>query len=321
MKFFPDFHDYGQKTLFSGNQSTIDIPENSSHSNESAMQELELVINAIVAHQSTAPFISRQLIQRFVTSNPSPEYIARVASKFDENGNLTAVIKGILLDEEARNPNSLKSSTFGKVREPVLQMSATLRLFDASSQIPLGLGNNGLKLDVIDELDNNATLLRLGDFNIGQRALGSDSVFNFYSPNYAPSGSLSSHSLVAPELQLFTESQLYSIINQYYKLVYSGLVRGNSHKYSVKSKAQLTVKLNDNTLKELWNNTTGSNQEKASALFDYLDFYLLAGQLKANNNTKIKHIIINEIEDLDEAYRYALLIYTINANPEFIMQK
>ena len=253
----------------------------------------------------------------------------RVASTFDTTGNLTAVVKAILLDQEARNPNALKSTTFGKIKEPILQMSAILRLLDAASQISLGSQNDsqsgsqssGLNLSFSDGFEEQASLLRLGDFNIGQRALGADSVFNFYSPDYTPAGELSSNSLVAPELQLFTESQLYSIINQHYKLVYSGLVRGNSNKFSVNTKAQLTVKLKYDDLKAVWDGTTGSNQDKTAALFDYLDFYLLAGQLKANDNHQIKDIMINAIADLNEADRYKLLIYSVNANPEFIIQK
>ncbi len=321
MKFFPDFHDFESKTLFTDHQSTIVLPENSEQTAETAMLEFEKAINAIVAHQSTAPFISRQLIQRLVTSNPSPEYIARVASKFNLQGDLTAVVKAILLDPEARNPNALKSSTFGKIKEPILQMTAILRLFEAASQVPLGTQNNGLNIDINEGFESQASLLRLGDINLGQRTLGAESVFNFYSPNYAPTGELSSHSLVSPELQLFTESQLYSIINQFYKLVYSGLVRGNSNKYSVNTKAQLTVQLQYNNLNTLWSNTSGNNKEKAEALFDFVDFYLLAGQFKANKNQKIKDIIVNEIDDLDESSRYKLLIYSINANPEFTIQK
>jgi len=325
MKFFPEFHDFGSKTLFTDNQTTITIAENSEHSAESAMQELVTTINAIVAHRSTAPFISRQLIQRLVTSNPSSEYIARVASKFGTNGDLTAVVKAILLDPEARNPNALKSATFGKVKEPILKVTATLRLFDAASQIPLGTQGdsqtNGLNLSFSDGFEAQASLLRMGDWNIGQRTLGADSVFNFYSPDFAPAGKLSSNSLVAPELQLFTESQLYSILNHYYYLIYKGLARNNSHKFGVFTKAQLTVDLKYDVLKAVWNNTTGNNNDKAAALFDYLDFYLLAGQLEANGNHAIKDFIVDTIADLNEEERFKLLIYSVNANPEFIMQK
>lgn len=90
---------------------------------------LAQALDAICAHANVAPFVSRQLIQRLVTSNPSAAYVARVAAVFNNNGSgvqgdLKAVIKAILLDDEARNDAHLLDPAFGKLREPMLRFVA-----------------------------------------------------------------------------------------------------------------------------------------------------------------------------------------------------
>ncbi|QBY04250.1 DUF1800 family protein [Thalassotalea sp. HSM 43] len=321
MKFFSEFHDFEQKQLFSDNGNTVIIDEGVNHTSQAAMTELDQTINALVTHSSTAPFISRQLIQRLVTSNPSPAYIERVATAFAQNGDLKATVKAILLDPEARNPHALNSTTFGKVKEPILHMTAMMRLFNARSGIPLNEQQNGLNLAVSDGYASHASLLRLGDLPIAQRALGAASVFNFYLPDYTPAGELASQSLVAPELQLQTESQLYTNINLYYQFIYSGLSRWRVENFTNYSKAQLSVKFDEQHLEQLWQSSNGDNSSKAQALIDYADFYLLAGQLAANNETQISEQLVTALDDLAPEYRYKLLLYVISASPQFILQR
>jgi len=124
-----------------------------------------------------------------VTSNPSPQYVESIARKFNDDGagkrgNLAAVIKAILLDAEARTAPA--SATAGKLKEPLLRLTQLWRAYDASSQ-------SG-KYNV-----QNITGL------IGQGPLQAPSVFNFFSPFYAPPGEIANQGLVAPEMQVTTE--------------------------------------------------------------------------------------------------------------------
>ncbi|QKQ25163.1 DUF1800 domain-containing protein [Candidatus Reidiella endopervernicosa] len=127
MEFTDAYHEYSAKTVLGET-----IPANLSGSDD-----LDAALDIIFAHANVAPFISRQLIQRLVTSNPSSAYIGRVAAVFNDNGSgvkgdLGAVVKAILMDDEARSASYISQPSFGKPREPVLAFSAMLRLLDIS---------------------------------------------------------------------------------------------------------------------------------------------------------------------------------------------
>ena len=161
--------------------------------------DLKIAFDTLAAHPNTAPFISRQLIQRLVTSNPSPTYVRDVAAVFANNGSgvrgdLKAVVKAILMHPEAR----LQSSAEGKVREPVLRLSAYLRAFPHKSDTgSFKVGNT----------DSVAT-------SLGQTPLRSPSVFNFYRPGYVPPGTVTAAAgLVAPEMQLVNETSVSGWVN------------------------------------------------------------------------------------------------------------
>ncbi len=161
--------------------------------------DLKVAFDTLAAHPNTAPFISQQLIQRLVTSNPSPRYVGDVAGVFANNGSgvrgdLKAVVKAILMHPEAR----LQSQTEGKVREPVLRLSAYLRAFPHKSETGrFKVGNT----------DSVAT-------SLGQTPLRSPSVFNFYRPGYVPPGTVTEAAgLVAPELQLVNETSVSAWVN------------------------------------------------------------------------------------------------------------
>src|ERR1035441_5746272 len=95
-------------------------------------QDLELALNSIFNNQNVGPFICRELIQRLVTSSPTPSYLYRVVQAFNDNGSgvrgdMQAVIQAILLDYEARSPVALVATNFGKQREPLLRVTAAAR--------------------------------------------------------------------------------------------------------------------------------------------------------------------------------------------------
>ena len=321
MRFFTDWHDFNAKTLFTDNGAAVIIDAATSQSADSANSELRFVIDSLVSHQTTAPFIGRQLIQRFVTSNPSANYIERVSNAFGSNGDLTAVMKAILLDVEARNPNVQNSITFGKLKEPVLQMTATMRLLQAGSQISFADSSSPL-YPLRNSYDDGATLMRFGNLGLGQRPLGADSVFNFYLPDFSPAGDLAAQSLVAPEFQLMTESQIFASMNVYNRLLNENILSNRSLNFSNFTAEQLTVKLNPARLQTLLQTTAGSAAEKAEAVVDYVDFYLNAGKLKYTDNIGTRNALIQAITSAgSEAEGFDNIIYGINASPEFFIQQ
>jgi uncharacterized protein (DUF1800 family) len=163
---------------------------------------LNKALDVLCAHPNVGPFIGTQLIQRLVTSNPSPAYVARVAAVFNDDGrgrrgNLREVVRAVLLDREARFPD-LASPTWGKVREPIVRFAAWARAFGAAS-------NNG-KWAMPDTTDNTIRL--------AQSPMRSASVFNFFRPRYTPPGSpIAARGLVAPELQITDETSVAGYLN------------------------------------------------------------------------------------------------------------
>ncbi len=164
-----------------------------------AEASMNVALNRLASHDNVAPFISRQLIQRFTTSNPSAAYVRAVASKFNDNGaglrgDFKAVLKEVLMNPEAR----LRSSTSGKVREPVLRLTAFMRAFPHESKS---------KRYELELTDSPATAL-------GQAPLHAPSVFNFYRPGYvAPGITTANGTLVAPELQIVDETSVAGYVN------------------------------------------------------------------------------------------------------------
>ena len=128
LQLFPAYHDFRAKTLLNG----FVIPARQP-SVENGLQDIRDTIRHLVDHPNCAPFVSRSLIQFLVTSNPSPEYVARISSVFADNGagergDLGAVVKAILLDREARDPVIANTPDYGLLREPVIKTMHLARL-------------------------------------------------------------------------------------------------------------------------------------------------------------------------------------------------
>lgn len=156
--------------------------------NTNAATSLTTALDALFSHPNNAPFICKQLIQRLVTSNPSPGYVSRVA----------AVYMAILQDDEARAPSGLSASEFGKLREPMLRLVQWARTFNVPSP--------------------STDWTRVGDLSdpgtrLGQSPLRSPSVFNFFRPGYVPSGTTLSAGTVVPEFQIVNESSVAGYLN------------------------------------------------------------------------------------------------------------
>ena len=171
--------------------------------NTGGAQALKIGLDTLFRHANVGPFFGRQMIQRLVTSNPSPAYVARVAAVFNNNGegvrgDLKSVFAAVLLDNEARGPAGLNEPGFGKVREPMVRFVQWARTFGLDSAA------GSWKLE---SLANNSSQL-------GQSPMRAGSVFNFFRPGYVPpSTALAASKKVAPEFQIVTESTVGGYLN------------------------------------------------------------------------------------------------------------
>lgn len=177
-------------------------------------QSINLALDGIFSHPNIGPFVGRQLIQRFVTSSPGPDYVMRVAAAFDRGdyelpsgtvvgsgarGDLKAVIAAILMDAEARSASSAQNPQFGKLREPLLRFTHWARAFNVNSA------------DASNETSLRNTQRPEA---LGQQAYRAPSVFNFYRPGYiAPGTETGDAGLTAPELQIANASTVVGYPN------------------------------------------------------------------------------------------------------------
>lgn len=303
MAFFANFHDTNSKHIVNGTF----IP-----AGQSGPQDLQQALDALFHHPNTGPFIARQLIQRFVTSNPSPGYIYRVASVFNDNGSgvrgdLAAVIRAVLLDYEARSTGPLADQTFGKAREPVLRMSHLLRSFHAQPGLP---GDPRYFLNLQWDLPQQAPLL-------------SPSVFNFFQPGYTHPGPIASAGLVAPEFQITSETTVINQANLQHAAIHWDLwtsepVPGTNY--------NVTVSLDVSPEVGLITSAPGTQAQKEAALLDHLNARVLNGQLSPG----LRQAITNAFTSLPWWYgtnsdaqesRVRLALYLLYASPEFAIQR
>ncbi|MGL6291011.1 MAG: DUF1800 family protein [Silanimonas sp.] len=203
MRPWENYHDTGAKTLLGGTA----VPAGGT-----AAADLRIALDNLANHPNVGPFLARHLIQRLVTSNPSPGYIRRVAETFNNNGSgvrgdMRAVVRAVLMDAEARDAAQAQQYGYGKVKEPMLRFAAVLRAFNAEGQAVATAGgattrgllrNRGIGVDM------------------AQSVMGSPSVFNFYRPNYMPTGDLRQRGLFAPEMQILNEAVAISSINHFH---------------------------------------------------------------------------------------------------------
>jgi len=164
---------------------------------------LHIALDRLFYHDNTAPFFVRQMIQRLVTSNPSPAYVERVATVFGNNGSgvrgdLKAVWTAILTDEEARAMPTSADTLFGKLREPIVRFVQWARTAEVASD------NGEYKIDELTQMDTQ----------LGQSPLRSPTVFNFFRPGYVPPNTaIATAEKQAPEFQLLNESSTAGYIN------------------------------------------------------------------------------------------------------------
>lgn len=276
------FHDFGSKTLLGG----YVLPQGLS-----PREDLKRALDHLFAHPNVGPFVARRLIQRLVSSNPSPAYIYRVTQAFNrdsngQRGNLAAVVRAILLDPEARAPQTTAAA--GKLREPIVRLTHLLRAFDAStSSNPPVLG----RFPLANPTDDFA-----------QAPLQAPSVFNFFEPDYAPPGAIMEAGLVAPEFGSTTELTAVDTANYLHRVVdrnapviwrYSASIRPNI--------ANLIA-----------------NAADTNAVLDELDLLLMSGSMSAATRAILKEAL----DQIDEPKAIAdAALKLVITSPEYSVQK
>ncbi|WP_124916973.1 DUF1800 domain-containing protein [Alteromonas flava] len=276
------FHDTGEKLLL----NNVLVP-----AGQSAEQDLTMALDSLFMHPNVGPFVSRHLIQQLVTSNPSPAYIARVASVFNDNGegirgDLGATIKALLLDEEARSGHHDLPQQFGKLKEPIIKQTQLWRAFSAFSP-------------------NQRMQLGYPDYIFNQAPLSSPSVFNFYLPDYSEPGELASEQLVAPELQIITETYVVRATNFIaYSTLWGHQVRrdpADDKDILVSFDAQIAL------------------LDQPEELLEQLNLLLLSGAM-SDQYEAILAEALTLTDGLEPADRVANLVFLILSSPQFAVQ-
>lgn len=288
-------HDTGAKTLLTYPGSPAfsqNVP-----AGQTPMQDVDAVVDNLFNHPNVGPFIGEQLIQRLVTSNPSGAYVSRIASVFNNNGagvrgDMQSVIRAILLDPDARAPRSSQPESFGKLREPVLRFTHLHRAFGA-------VMSNGYRS--IYDLGSSDSL--------GQSPLRAPSVFNFYHPDYAPSGPLSDAGFVGPEFEITNSATI------------SGFM--DFSKYGILGGFNASAADPGNWLRPDYTAYTALANIPA-AMVDALNILLLSGGMSLQFRTQLIDVA-TRLTDSNAATqsteRFKTVLWLILNSPEYSIQK
>ncbi|MEL6132656.1 MAG: DUF1800 family protein, partial [Bacteroidota bacterium] len=302
-----EMHEPGPKYLLRGEV----IP-----AGQSGMKDIEDAIDNIFHHPNVGPFIGRLLIQRMVTSNPTPDYIRRVAEIFNNNGqgqrgDMAAVVKAILMDPEARACTDRVGNIHrGMLREPLIRYMHFCRTMDIrpTAQYPYFI-NPGLKFDA-------AT---------GQTPLSSNTVFNFFLPDYQPNGIISDLDLFAPEFQIHNSTTAVGYVNEvndwtffetpmtFYEPPLPGEIVEEEEEegeadpeFEIEDPYERTAYIPMDALIEM--------AESPTTLLSHLDLLFTHGQL-SNQSRDVILDALNQIED--EKDRVQMGLYLIFISPDY----
>ena len=300
---YENYHDTAEKRILN---NTV-IP-----AGQTTAQDLDQAIDALFNHPNVGPFIARQLIQKFITSNPSPGYIFRVSNIFNNNGSgvrgdLQATLQAVLLDYEARSTNLLTGQAFGKQREPIIRMAHLLRAVGIKPPLPT---DNRYFIDLKYELTFQAPL-------------HSPSVFNFFQPNYIPPGPLALAGVYGPEFQITSDTTTIDQLNIQRGALFWGIYTPEPLAPDNYSKAYFDFA----SYLTILNRAGFTAAENQQALLDELNLVLLNGRM----TTSLKNQITEAYAELPSWYspadaenqrnRIRMAIYLILASPEYVIQK
>jgi len=284
MQFFNQFHSTSEKRFLG-----VTIAANATPNGDA---DLRIALDTLFNHPNVGPFLATHLIQRFVTSNPSPAYVRRVATAFNgeagrARGDMRATIRAVLMDPEARDAARITDPRWGKLREPMVRYGNFLRAFNVTAQ-------SGVYR--IWNLEDPVG-------SIGQNPLRAPSVFNWFRPDYAPSGELQSAGLAAPEFQITHETTLTG---------YNNFLDWTAER--------MTQRFSDGSRDFLLANFSSEVALAGTpdALLDRLNLLLMAGQLTPSTRATVRSAMAAMPNN---EYRVAAAIRLLMASPEYIVQK
>lgn len=296
MKMFNEEHETGEKQLLNG---TI-VPDREPLD---GVMDIKDALDNLFNHPNVGPFLARKLIQRLVTSNPSSEYIERVAMVFNDNGSgvrgdLKALIKAILIDREAR---SCAAGIYaGKLKEPINRHVQFLRSFNAfSASGEYRYTTNESYLDATD-----------------QRVLYSPSVFNFFLPDYQPVGAIADADLVAPEFQIVHSATLIGYANALIKWTFEDNLVGTTRLFPDESVSDEEAKLHLDLSDELNLISEGRLEE----LIERLNLILMHGQMSLSTR-KIILDTLGLYEKEDDLFKLNMSLFLSMISPEYLILK
>ncbi|MBT8190194.1 MAG: DUF1800 domain-containing protein [Bacteroidia bacterium] len=301
LQMFNGFHEPGTKDLLNGFQ----VPDRNP---VDGVADIDDALDNLFNHQNAGPFLSRFLIQRLVTSNPSAEYIDRVATIFNDNGNgvrgdLSSVIKAILLDPVARACSSGNDITFGMLREPFVRYMQLNKAFDISTLS----GNHRNAMYYVQEF-------------VKQKPNTSPSVFNFFQYDYQPIGPIEQLNLFAPEFQITNTQTITGYINGLYRWVIENNPAEEWDLFNGEDDSGYEDEIGslDFSDEELL-----ADDNHLHMLVDRLNLILAQGRLSPMAETTI----INAIKEFDQEdtddliIRTRLAIYLVMSSPEYLINR
>ncbi|MBI2732398.1 MAG: DUF1800 family protein, partial [Aquabacterium sp.] len=297
MQMYPQFHSTGEKAFLG-----VRIPATTGTMTQAmADAELKMALDTLFRHPNMHAFFGRQLIKRLVTSNPSEDYVYRVAQAFKDNGSgvrgdMKAVLRAVLLDPEARDPSKLADPNWGKLREPMIRWANYLRAFHVRAST---YQYRNLYLE--DPI-----------YGLAQSPLHAPSVFNWYSPDYSPPGELLDARLTAPEFQITHETSLTAYLNfMESKIRYLG-----DHVEFTKGKPDAMVADYSAEI------ALAKDPDK---LLNRLDILLMNGQMSAATRALIKdtltRITAKAWVQPPEEVRVDMAVRLLMSSPEYLIQK
>lgn len=292
MIFYANYHSTTEKAFLG-----VTLPAGAAN----GANDLKTALDTIFNHPNVPPFMCHRLIQRLVTSNPTPGYVGRCSAAFIDNGSgvrgdLKAVIRAILLDREARDVPLASTPSYGKLREPIIRLTNWMRAFGATS-----VSGNYL----ITSTSANTSL--------GQSALSSPSVFNFYRPGYVPPNTrLGDQNLTAPEFQIVDEVTVAGYANTMQTVIGSGIGSGND----VRSAYVREVEIADdpNTLVDRMNTLLLSGQ-MSDALRARIVESVASIAIPAPTSSNASTIATAKLN------RAKLAVYMTMVSPEYLVQR
>ncbi len=316
MQAFTQFHSNLEKSFLGNTIPAGTGPETS----------VNMALDILFNHPNVPPFISRQLIQRFVTSNPSPAYVERVATAFAagsytlpdgsvvgdaRRGDLQATLAAILFDDDARSQLYETDDTFGKIREPVIRFTNWARAYNVNSVTP--------QHQVLLWNTSSPSLL-------GQQPYGAPSVFNFYRPGYVAPGTLTAAAgLTVPELQIVNAATTPGYINFMTAFISEGAQN--------RAENNITAILTDEGIPfdiEAVKVSFRPNYDfefdlatDATALVDRIEavmtYITLSPETKAGIVDAVEAITIDSVES--QAFSVHLAILLVMTSPDYLVQR